>query len=106
MEGYEVKGEISRAIYGDIILARDKVTQKDVAIKRVDMVSAERRLSKSDKKVKEDPELERRLVRKLSTAGQVPRHIIALKTDFEEDGVLHMVFEYCGKGDLLSRMKS
>lgn len=117
MDAYEVQSKISKAIYGDIILAKDIKTGRNVAIKRIDMSHVRRKKSLMEKTVKEDPVQECRLVRQLSKQGNrafgsdANQHessppIVQLENDFEENGMLYLVFEHCVKGDLLSYMKT
>ncbi|OQS03082.1 kinase [Thraustotheca clavata] len=97
---YETERVLAKALYGDVVLARDKRTGRTVAIKRMQIEAATHRLTlDGNVPIAEDVLTEKDVNEALSIE---PRHknIMAMYESFEEDGYLHFVFEYCAQGEL------
>ena len=109
MDAYVVKRVIKDALYGKILLARHTTTKELVAIKRLKLSRVQSRTRMVDRQrlqIDEDAETELRVLRRLSKGGKGCgcAGIVSLREDFEEDGFLHMVLDYCGGGELFDTL--
>lgn len=96
---YKVVRTLQLALYGDIALAEEEQSRKLVAIKRVDEVRASQGVSLRGHKTSENPMLECRVLQFLNRCGGHP-NVLRIQNAFREKGYLHLVLEYCRKGDL------
>ncbi|KDO27637.1 CAMK protein kinase [Saprolegnia parasitica CBS 223.65] len=102
MDAYSVDKVLAKALYGDVVLATEVRNDRRVAIKRMQLLAATRRLSlDGGVPIAEDILMEKTVNDALSVA---PRHknIMAMLDSFEEDGYMHFVFEYCAQGELFT----
>ena len=99
MEKYSVEKKMAEAIYGDVLLCKD-ASGKYVAIKRMDLKCANRKKTQDGYDTSEDAALEWKVNKVLSAHGG-HQHVLRMQESFEEDNKLHLVFDYCSKGDLL-----
>lgn len=100
MQKYQTTRSLASALYGDVILAKEVVTGDAVAIKRVELKCAEvSKSKKTQQNIDENAFLERKVNRMLSKHGG-HKNVLHMRDDFEQKGTMHMVFEYCAKGEL------
>ncbi|KDO27634.1 CAMK/CAMKL protein kinase [Saprolegnia parasitica CBS 223.65] len=83
MDRYVVQREIASVASGKVLLCTDKMTQKDVVVKRI----------------RHTPGPEKAIHRHLSKLGG-HAHVLQLLRDFTEAGYDHFVLEHCPKGEL------
>ena len=99
MENYTTVNKIADALYGDVLLCKDTSGNK-VAVKRMDWECANRRTTQNgSQRILEDAALEWK-VNKVLSAHEGHQHVLQMQDSFEEDDKLHLVFDYCPKGDL------
>lgn len=101
LQDYHDFSTIAKAIYGDIILAQDILHDKPVILKKIVLKSASAQ-EYAGKTVAEDAAKELKVNRAIQHAPHPS--LVALQTDFVEDGALYMVFEYCSRGDLMEKI--
>ncbi|OQR98862.1 protein kinase [Achlya hypogyna] len=102
MDSYDVDRVLAKALYGDVLLATDKVTGRVVAIKRMQLEAATRRLTLDGSvPIAEDVHMEL-VVNQALSAGPRHRNVMAMFAHFEEDGYMHFIFEYCPEGELFT----
>ena len=105
MENYQILRRLHKTLYGDILLCRSIQTSKKVAIKRIVLENARNKCTVTGQKpIHEDAFRERRVNRRLRKCKS--RNILRMLEDFEQGGVMHLVFEYCSSGDLFSKVES
>ena len=104
MENYTTVKKMADALYGDILLCKD-TSGKEVAVKRMDCDCATRKTTqKGSQRILEDAALEWKVNKVLSAHGG-HHHVLRMQDSFEEDNKLHLVFDYCSKGDLFDIMQ-
>ena len=105
-EEYEVHSFLSPCLFGDILFCQARGDQRNMAAKVIDVNAALSQYSKPvHQRVGEDVYMERQVNRILSADSKYPMsNILTMHSDFEEDGKLVMVFDYCAKGDLFAKI--
>ena len=105
MNNYTIVKKMADALYGDVLLAKDTSCGTYVAIKRVNWECAALKTTKKDSiSVAKDAVLEWE-VNKLLSAHGGHQNVLRMQDSFEEDNKLHLVFDYCSKGDLWGIMQ-
>lgn len=99
---YEKERSIRAAIFGEILLCRDRLTHERVVVKTVDLQLALRQTSRSQEQVQENVLNEVDVLNRVRSLGGHP-NIINLHCYFvaKDGSVLNMVQDYCEGGDLL-----
>ena len=103
MNNYRVQHPLTQTVYGDVLVARvRKAWNKKVAIKRNHLASARAHLTTlvDGVSVHENAFVERRVNCLVSRAPHP--NIVRLLGEFEEDGYMHLIFEYRKRGDLFT----
>ena len=100
MENYTTVKKMATALCGgDVLLCKD-ISGKEVAVKRMDWYGATRKTTqKGSYRILEDAALEWKANEVLSAFGG-HQHVLRMQDSFEENNRLHLVFDYCSKGDL------
>jgi len=100
LENYVIEKRLASALFGDVLLCTYKPTNEKVAVKRIlrSAAKAQRTLI-SDKKVREDVDLELTIYRTLKNVGG-HANILSLREEIEFDGYLYIVFDFCDRGEL------
>ena len=87
------------ALYGDVLLCKNTSGNK-VAVKRMDWDCATRKTTqKGSNAILEDAALEWKVNKVLSAHGG-HQNVLRMQDSFEEDDKLHLVFDFCSKGEL------
>ncbi|GMF33133.1 unnamed protein product [Phytophthora lilii] len=99
---YETETMLRAAIFGEILLCRDRLTDERVVVKTVDLQLALQQTSRSQELVQENVLHEVEVLNRVRTLGGHP-NVINMHSYFvaKDGGVLHMVLDYCEGGDLL-----
>uniref|UniRef100_A0AAV1U6Y9 Protein kinase domain-containing protein n=1 Tax=Peronospora matthiolae TaxID=2874970 RepID=A0AAV1U6Y9_9STRA len=97
---YEPQTSLRSALFGEILLCRDRLTLDRVIVKTVDLQLARRQTSRKQELVQENVQLEVEGLNRVRALGGHP-NIIKLHRCFVTKGVLHLVLDYCEGGDLL-----
>ncbi|RLN57027.1 hypothetical protein BBJ29_001358 [Phytophthora kernoviae] len=99
---YETERSLRAAIFGEILLCRDRLTHDKVVVKTVDLQLALQQTSCSQEQVQENVLHEVEVLNRVRTLGGHP-NVINMHSYFvaKGGGVLHMVLDYCEGGDLL-----
>ncbi|KAF0700497.1 Aste57867_8981 [Aphanomyces stellatus] len=105
MDRYTIQKTIADALYGQIVLAHDALTDDVVAIKKVNVAAATAHtvVRGNHRHVAEDIDMEKQVHRRLSANGGHP-NVLRLRGDFVDHGYDHLVFDFCAGGDLFSRL--
>ncbi|KAE8967496.1 hypothetical protein PR003_g29156 [Phytophthora rubi] len=95
---YETEASLRAAIFGEILLSRDRLTHERVVVKTVDLQLALQHKSRSQELVLHEVEV----LSRVRALGGHP-NVINLRSYFvaRAGGLLHMVLDYCEGGDLL-----
>ncbi|DAZ98613.1 TPA: hypothetical protein N0F65_001032 [Lagenidium giganteum] len=100
LQRYSAVRVLASALFGDVLLCRDQHSRHMKAIKRVNLAAAQaQRTTRTGQHVHENVASERRVYRALHKRGG-HRNLLMLQDEIECDGTLHLVFEYCARGDL------
>ncbi|KAE9169006.1 hypothetical protein PF004_g28325 [Phytophthora fragariae] len=99
---YETEASLRAAIFGEILLSRDRLTHERVVVKTVDLQLALQHKSRSQELVQENVLHEVEVLSRVHALGGHP-NVINLRSYFvaRGGGLLHMVLDYCEGGDLL-----
>ncbi|CAI5722937.1 unnamed protein product [Hyaloperonospora brassicae] len=97
---YEPETSLRAALFGEILLCRDRLTLERVVVKTVDLQLASRHTSRAQELVQEDVQLEVEGLSRVRALGGHP-NVIRLHKCFVARGALHLVLDYCEGGDLL-----
>ena len=97
---YEPQTSLHSALFGEILLCRDRLTLDRVIVKTVDLQLARRQTSRAQELVQENVQLEVEGLNRVRALGGHP-NVIKLHRCFVAKGVLHLVLDYCEGGDLL-----
>ncbi|KAG6622650.1 CAMK protein kinase [Phytophthora cinnamomi] len=99
---YETEASLRAAIFGEILLCRDRLTHERVVVKTVDLQLALQHKSRSQELVQENVLHEVEVLNRVRALGGHP-NVINMHSYFvaRGGGVLHMVLDYCEGGDLL-----
>lgn len=99
---YETEATLRAAIFGEILLCRDRLSGDKVVVKTVDLQLALQQTSRSQEPVQENVLHEVEVLNRVRTLGGHP-NVINMHSYFvaQGGGVLHMVLDYCDGGDLL-----
>ncbi|KAG7400527.1 hypothetical protein PHYBOEH_005327 [Phytophthora boehmeriae] len=99
---YETETSLRAAIFGEILLCRDRLTHEKVVVKTVDLQLALQQTSRSQEQVQENVLHEVEVLNRVCALGGHP-NVIGMHSYFvaKGGGVLHMVLDYCEGGDLL-----
>ncbi|EGZ27240.1 hypothetical protein PHYSODRAFT_553865 [Phytophthora sojae] len=99
---YEMEASLRAAIFGEILLCRDRLTHERVVVKTVDLQLALQHKSRSQELVQENVLHEVEVLDRVRALGGHP-NVINMHSYFvaRGGGVLHMVLDYCEGGDLL-----
>ena len=96
MNKYKIEKILTETLYGDVLLCQTRRTQTRVAIKRIHLESARAHVTVHDgTPVAEDAFIERAIHRRLRRARRGSPNIVDLIQEFEENGYLHFVLNYC-----------
>ncbi|CAK4616251.1 unnamed protein product [Aphanomyces euteiches] len=106
MEKYTITKSIAAALYGQVLLGRDKRTGECVAIKKISLAAATSHTALRDgyTHIFEDIDVEKHTNSLLSARGGHP-HIVRMRQDFVQDGFIYLVFDYCAGGDLFDALE-
>ena len=86
---------------GEVLLCKDKSGNK-VAVKRMDWDCATRKTTqKGSYAILEDAALEWKVNKVLSAHGG-HQNVLRMQDSFEEENKLHLVFDFCSKGELFN----
>ena len=94
MQKYEIVRELGTGSYGKVLLARNRRTKEQVAIKEIQVANL---TPEARDKAMQEVELLRSLDHP---------NIVRLRDSFHEKGVLHIVMEYVDGGDLAEMIKA
>ncbi|KAL4163841.1 hypothetical protein KRP22_005270 [Phytophthora ramorum] len=99
---YETETSLRAAIFGEILLCRDRISHERVVVKTVDLQLALKQTSRSQELVQENVLHEVEVLDRVRALGGHP-NVINMHSYFvaKGGGVLHMVLDYCEGGDLL-----
>ncbi|KAL3669543.1 hypothetical protein V7S43_004931 [Phytophthora oleae] len=99
---YEMETSLRAAIFGEILLCRDRLSGERVVVKTVDLQLALQQTSHAQRPVQENVLHEVEVLNRVRTLGGHP-NVINMHSYFvaKDGGVLHMVLDYCEGGDLL-----
>ncbi|KAG7386667.1 hypothetical protein PHYPSEUDO_015451 [Phytophthora pseudosyringae] len=99
---YETEASLRAAIFGEILLCRDRLSGERVVLKTVDLQLALQQTSRSQELVQENALHEVEVLTRVRALGGHP-NVINMHSHFvaKGGGVLHMVLDYCDGGDLL-----
>ncbi|KAF0700494.1 Aste57867_8978 [Aphanomyces stellatus] len=101
MDRYYQERVLATALYGDVLLCHDRHSGARVAIKRMQLAAAADRKTLLDgKDVAEDVLFEAQVNHAIAASGG-HAHLLRMQHEFEQDGFLHFVYDYCATGDLL-----
>ena len=85
---------------GEVLLCKDKSGNR-MAVKRMDWECATRKTTqKGSYRILEDAALEWKVNKVLSSHGG-HQNVLRMQNSFEEENKLHLVFDFCSKGELL-----
>ncbi|KAF0687448.1 Aste57867_20812 [Aphanomyces stellatus] len=105
MEQFAVLREVAPAIYGSILLCKDKASGNLVIVKRVQIATASKHKALSGPTVQEDIHVEKHVYRVVQKHGG-HRNVLPFLNAFEQDGHEHFVLEYCAAGDLFNLLRN
>jgi calcium-dependent protein kinase len=99
---YDTEATLRAAIFGEILLCRDRLSSERVVLKTVDLQLALQQTSRSQEPVQENVLHEVEVLDRVRALGGHP-NVITLHSYFvaKGGGVLHMVLDHCEGGDLL-----
>ncbi|KAG1695714.1 hypothetical protein DVH05_019453 [Phytophthora capsici] len=99
---YETETSLRTAIFGEILLCRDRISGERVVVKTVDLQLALQQTSRTQGSVQENVLHEVEVLNRIRALGGHP-NVINMHSYFvtKDGGVLHMVLDYCEGGDLL-----
>lgn len=104
MSKYELVCTIAKAIFGDVVKCKRKNDGQMVAIKRISVQSAlHQRALRDQMPVYENAAVEQKIFNE--TKVNPSRNVIGFVEKFEENGILHLVMEYCST-DLYEKMNA
>ncbi|KAF0697542.1 Aste57867_11785 [Aphanomyces stellatus] len=106
MHRYTQESVLATALFGDVLLCKDKTTGERVAIKRMQVAAAAAKtVVGTARHVSEDIKVEKHVNHVLSAKGGHP-HVLRMRADFEDAGYEHFVLDYCPTGELFDELSA
>ena len=96
MEFYEIKNQIGEGCFGKVYLAKQVITNRQVALKLI------------SKKGEENKDIIKKVHKEVRILKSINNHknVIKLYEVFEDEGYVYLVFEFAEKGDLVQYFKN
>lgn len=108
LQKYLIKRRLAHSLFGDVLLCLYTPSNELVAVKRVLLTSAAAQVTLMTRRhVRESVAFEIGMYRALKALnGRGHRNVIRMLDEFEHDGYLHIVLEFCARGELFDVIQS